>query len=60
VFTWVRRRWADKSSSARDRAAAETRELAEAALRTAEAVKQELEKDRQSLASLIESIKAEE
>ena len=57
MFDWVRGRWADKSSSARDRAAAETRELAEAAFRTAEAVKQELEKDRQSLASLIESIK---
>ena len=57
VFNWMRRRRADEPSSAADRAAAETRQLAEAALRTAEAVKQQLEQDRQALASLIESIK---
>jgi len=54
MLKWVRRNRGSASSSSRDQATAETRELAEAALRTAEAVKQELEHDRRVLAKLIE------
>lgn len=56
MFSWLRRRGENRSAP-HDQVIAETRDLAEAVLRTAETIRQEREQDRQALASLVESLK---
>jgi hypothetical protein len=60
VFRRIVRRWVDRTSPSTDQTAAETRRIAEDALRATETLKVELQEDQQATASLIAAVKPKE